>query len=87
MILVPNVQKETSSGGLTLAAHLSDSQELSSDVATFGVGAIQVVEAYFCLGCCHCNYYLVDKAGRHILHIVSSSGMTLSLLFVAVAFY
>ncbi|XP_058106151.1 sugar transporter ERD6-like 6 isoform X1 [Magnolia sinica] len=53
---------------------------LSSNVATFGVGAIQVVVTVI-------TTYLVDKAGRRLLLIVSSSGMTLSLLFVAVAFY
>ncbi|XP_022741054.1 sugar transporter ERD6-like 6 isoform X2 [Durio zibethinus] len=52
----------------------------SSNVATFGVGAIQVIATGV-------TTWLVDKAGRRLLLMVSSSGMTLSLLLVAVAFY
>ncbi|XP_030469742.1 sugar transporter ERD6-like 6 [Syzygium oleosum] len=52
----------------------------SSNVATVGLGAIQVLAT----GVATC---LPDKAGRRLLLIVSSSAMTLSLLFVAVAFY
>ncbi|XP_022775316.1 sugar transporter ERD6-like 6 [Durio zibethinus] len=52
----------------------------SSNVATFGLGAIQVIATGV-------TTWLVDKAGRRLLLMVSSSGMTLSLLLVAVAFY
>ncbi|KAL3723834.1 hypothetical protein ACJRO7_035929 [Eucalyptus globulus] len=52
----------------------------SSNVATVGLGAVQV----FGTGVATC---LPDKAGRRLLLIVSSSAMTLTLLFVAVAFY
>ncbi|GKU99171.1 hypothetical protein SLEP1_g12054 [Rubroshorea leprosula] len=52
----------------------------SSNVATFGLGAIQVVATGV-------TTWLVDKAGRRLLLIISSSGMTVSLFVVAVAFY
>ncbi|KAG9449656.1 hypothetical protein H6P81_009621 [Aristolochia fimbriata] len=52
----------------------------SSNAATFGIGAIQVVATGV-------TTWLIDKAGRRVLLIVSSSGMTISLLLVAVAFY
>ncbi|KAK3413927.1 sugar transporter ERD6-like 6 isoform X2 [Eucalyptus grandis] len=50
----------------------------SSDVATAGVGAIQVLAT-------GATTWLPDKAGRKLLLIISSSAMTLSLIFVAVA--
>lgn len=52
----------------------------SSNVATFGVGAIQVLATLV-------TTWLADRAGRRVLLIVSASGMTLSLLVVAVSFY
>ncbi|XP_058092089.1 sugar transporter ERD6-like 6 [Magnolia sinica] len=52
----------------------------SSNMATFGLGVIQV----FATGI---TTWLIDKAGRRLLLIISSSGMTVSLLIVAVAFY
>lgn len=52
----------------------------SSDIATVGLGVIQVIATGV-------TTWLVDKAGRRLLLIVSSSGMTLSLLLVSVAFY
>ncbi|XP_061360938.1 sugar transporter ERD6-like 4 [Gastrolobium bilobum] len=52
----------------------------SSDAATFGLGAIQVVMTGI-------STWLVDKSGRRILLVVSSSVMTLSLLLVATSFY
>ncbi|KAF5736031.1 sugar transporter ERD6-like 6 [Tripterygium wilfordii] len=52
----------------------------SSDAATFGLGAIQVIATGV-------TTWLVDKAGRRLLLIISSTGMTISLLLVAVAFY
>lgn len=52
----------------------------SSDIATVGLGFIQVIATGV-------TTWLVDKAGRRLLLIVSSSGMTLSLLLVSVAFY
>nr|POE68187.1 sugar transporter erd6-like 4 [Quercus suber] len=52
----------------------------SSNVATLGLGVIQVLATGI-------TTWLVDKAGRKLLLIISSTGMTLSLLLVAVAFY
>ncbi|WJX52717.1 hypothetical protein P8452_38797 [Trifolium repens] len=52
----------------------------SSDAATFGVGAVQVLATTLTL-------WLADKSGRRLLIIVSSSGMALSLLVVSIAFY
>ncbi|KAL0438535.1 UNVERIFIED_CONTAM: Sugar transporter ERD6-like 6 [Sesamum latifolium] len=52
----------------------------SSNAATVGVGAIQVFATAV-------STWLVDRTGRRILLIVSSSGMALSLLVVAIAFF
>ncbi|GLT92117.1 hypothetical protein SLE2022_099710 [Rubroshorea leprosula] len=52
----------------------------SSSVATFGLGAVQVAATAVAT-------WLMDKAGRRLLLIISSSGMTVSLLIVAVAFF
>ncbi|KAJ8764275.1 hypothetical protein K2173_006015 [Erythroxylum novogranatense] len=52
----------------------------SSDLATFGLGAIQVLVTAAAT-------WLMDKAGRRLLLIVSTSGVTVSLSLVAVAFY
>ncbi|XP_057785521.1 sugar transporter ERD6-like 6 isoform X1 [Salvia miltiorrhiza] len=52
----------------------------SSNAATVGVGFIQVIATAVAT-------WLVDKTGRRILLIVSSSGMALSLVVVAVSFY
>ncbi|KAG8654653.1 hypothetical protein MANES_05G158900v8 [Manihot esculenta] len=52
----------------------------NSNVATFGLGAIQVIATGV-------TTWLADKAGRRILLIASSSGMTVSLLLVAVSFF
>lgn len=52
----------------------------SSKIATCGLGAIQVIATIV-------TTWLVDKAGRKLLLIVSSSGMTVSLLLVAVSFF
>lgn len=52
----------------------------SSNVATCGVGAVQVIATGV-------TTWLVDKSGRRLLLIISSSGMTISLLIVSVAFY
>ncbi|KAK3016622.1 hypothetical protein RJ639_006500 [Escallonia herrerae] len=52
----------------------------SSKAATFGLGAIQVLATGI-------TTWLVDKAGRRILLIVSGSLMTASSLLVAAAFY
>lgn len=49
-------------------------------VATFGLGSIQVVATGVAT-------WLMDRAGRRILLLVSSAGMTVSLLLVSVAFY
>ncbi|KAF5194449.1 Sugar transporter erd6-like [Thalictrum thalictroides] len=52
----------------------------SSNIATCGLGAIQVIATGI-------TTWLVDKAGRRLLLIVSASGMTASFLLVAVVFY
>lgn len=52
----------------------------SSNVATCGLGAIQVIATGV-------STWLVDKTGRRLLLIVSSTGMSVSLLVVAVSFY
>ncbi|KAG7943965.1 hypothetical protein I3843_15G073000 [Carya illinoinensis] len=52
----------------------------SSNVATFGLGAVQVIATGV-------TTWLADKAGRRLLLIISSSGMTVSLLIVAVSFF
>ncbi|OWM75066.1 sugar transporter ERD6-like 4 [Punica granatum] len=52
----------------------------SSNVATFGLGAIQVIATGLAT-------WLVDKTGRRMLLIVSSVGMTLSLLVVSSSFF
>ncbi|XP_013604371.1 PREDICTED: sugar transporter ERD6-like 4 [Brassica oleracea var. oleracea] len=52
----------------------------SSNVATFGVGAVQVMATAVAT-------WLVDKSGRRLLLMISSIEMTISLVIVAVAFY
>ncbi|KAF7828863.1 sugar transporter ERD6-like 6 [Senna tora] len=52
----------------------------SSDAATFGFGAIQVVMSGV-------TVWLVDKTGRRVLLIASSSLMTLSLLMISAVFF
>lgn len=52
----------------------------SSSVATVGLGAVQVIATAV-------TTWLVDKAGRRLLLIISSAGMTVSLLIVALAFF
>ncbi|KAK3022098.1 hypothetical protein RJ639_045942 [Escallonia herrerae] len=52
----------------------------STNAATFGLGAVQVIATAV-------STWLVDKTGRRLLLIVSSSGMTFSLLVVAITFY
>ncbi|RZB58606.1 Sugar transporter ERD6-like 6 isoform C [Glycine soja] len=52
----------------------------SSDAATFGVGAVQVLATSLTL-------WLADKSGRRLLLIVSATGMSFSLLVVAITFY
>ncbi|KAL5557298.1 hypothetical protein UlMin_039534 [Ulmus minor] len=52
----------------------------SSNVAACGLGAIQVLATAV-------TTWLVDKSGRRLLLIISSVGMTVSLIVVAVAFY
>ncbi|CAM8935927.1 unnamed protein product [Rhodiola kirilowii] len=52
----------------------------SSNAATFGLGAVQVVATGV-------TTWLVDRAGRRLLLIISSVGMTISLAVVAVAFF
>ncbi|PIA55756.1 hypothetical protein AQUCO_00700225v1 [Aquilegia coerulea] len=52
----------------------------SSNIATCGLGAIQVIATGI-------TTWLVDKAGRRLLLMVSASGMTASFLLVAVVFY
>lgn len=57
------------------AAGLTD-----SNLATCGLGAIQVVATGV-------TTWLLDKGGRRLFLIISTAGMTISLIIVAVAFY
>lgn len=52
----------------------------SSNVATFGLGVVQVVATGV-------NTWLMDKAGRRLLLLISSSGMAASFLLVSVSFF
>ncbi|KAJ0041289.1 hypothetical protein Pint_28296 [Pistacia integerrima] len=52
----------------------------SSNAATCGLGLVQVISTGV-------NTWLMDRAGRRLLLLISSSGMTVSMLLVAVAFY
>ncbi|EEF52582.1 sugar transporter ERD6-like 6 [Ricinus communis] len=52
----------------------------NSNVATCGLGAIQVIATGVTTS-------IVDKAGRRLLLIISSSAMAISLLLVAVSFF
>ncbi|VVA91874.1 unnamed protein product [Arabis nemorensis] len=52
----------------------------SSNVATLGVGVVQVIATAVAT-------WLVDKSGRRLLLMISSIGMTISLVIVAAAFY
>ncbi|WOK98523.1 sugar transporter ERD6-like 4 [Canna indica] len=52
----------------------------NSNLATCGLGAIQVVATGI-------TTWLLDRAGRRILLIISTAGMTLSLLLVSAAFF
>ncbi|XP_048130999.1 sugar transporter ERD6-like 6 isoform X1 [Rhodamnia argentea] len=62
------------------SAIFEDAGVTSSNAATVGVGAVQVIATGV-------TTWLVDKAGRRLLLIISSAGMTVSLLLVAVSFY
>ncbi|XP_010924278.1 sugar transporter ERD6-like 6 [Elaeis guineensis] len=62
-------------GSIFKAAGLTD-----SNLATCGLGAIQVVATGV-------TTWLLDKAGRRLLLIISTAGMTISLIIVSVAFY
>ena len=52
----------------------------SSKVATLGLGAIQVVMIVF-------TTWLMDKAGRRFLLMISSGGMAICLFLVGLAFF
>ncbi|TXG52214.1 hypothetical protein EZV62_021383 [Acer yangbiense] len=52
----------------------------SSNAATFGIGAVQVIATGV-------TTWLIDRAGRRLLLIISSAGMTVSLLIVAASFF
>ncbi|RXH73215.1 hypothetical protein DVH24_012899 [Malus domestica] len=52
----------------------------SGNVATVGLGAVQVIATGV-------TTWLADKAGRRLLLIISSAGMTIFLLIVAISFY
>ncbi|XP_030447998.1 sugar transporter ERD6-like 6 isoform X1 [Syzygium oleosum] len=57
-----------------------DAGVTSGNAATVGVGVVQVIATGV-------TTWLVDRAGRRLLLIISSAGMTVSLLLVAVSFY
>ncbi|PWA51556.1 major facilitator, sugar transporter-like, Major facilitator superfamily domain protein [Artemisia annua] len=68
-------------GVLFYASNIFQSAGISSsDAATLGLGAIQVVATAV-------STWLVDKTGRRILLTISSAGMTLSLVVVAASFF
>ncbi|PKA62026.1 Sugar transporter ERD6-like 6 [Apostasia shenzhenica] len=52
----------------------------SSNIVTCGLGAVQVVST-------GTNAWLLDKAGRRIFLIISTSGMSASLILVSVTFF
>ncbi|KAK0575412.1 hypothetical protein LWI29_000098 [Acer saccharum] len=52
----------------------------SSNAATVGIGAVQVIATGV-------SALLIDRAGRRLLLIISSAGMTVSLLIVAASFF
>ncbi|XP_050125759.1 sugar transporter ERD6-like 4 [Malus sylvestris] len=52
----------------------------SGNVATVGLGVVQVIATGV-------TTWLADKAGRRLLLIISSAGMTIFLLIVAISFY
>ncbi|KAL8141189.1 hypothetical protein V2J09_007210 [Rumex salicifolius] len=52
----------------------------SSNVATFGLGAVQVLATAV-------TTWLADRAGRRLLLMISTIGMSISLLVVAISFY
>ncbi|OAY63320.1 Sugar transporter ERD6-like 6 [Ananas comosus] len=62
-------------GNIFKSAGLTD-----SNLATCGLGAIQVLATGV-------TTWLLDKAGRRILLIISTAGMTISLFFVSAAFF
>ncbi|GAB4839417.1 hypothetical protein Ancab_028940 [Ancistrocladus abbreviatus] len=57
-----------------------DAGVTSSNVATVGLGAVQVIATAVAT-------WLADKAGRRLLLIISSAGMTFGLIVVAASFY
>ncbi|KAK1407491.1 hypothetical protein QVD17_39107 [Tagetes erecta] len=74
-------QSSGTNGVLFYSSTIFQSAGISdSNVATFGLGAIQVIATAV-------STWLVDKTGRRILLIVSSSGMTISLAVVAASFF
>ncbi|KAK0576939.1 hypothetical protein LWI29_025583 [Acer saccharum] len=52
----------------------------SSNAATVGIGAVQVIATGV-------SALLIDRAGRRLLLIISSAGMTMSLLIAAASFF
>ncbi|XP_020106009.1 sugar transporter ERD6-like 6 [Ananas comosus] len=62
-------------GNIFKSAGLTD-----SNLATCGLGAIQVLATAV-------TTWFLDKAGRRILLIISTAGMTISLFFVSAAFF
>ncbi|KAL8225794.1 hypothetical protein R6Q57_018351 [Mikania cordata] len=68
-------------GVLFYASNIFQSAGISSsDAATLGLGAIQVIATAV-------STWLVDKTGRRILLTISSAGMTISLVVVAASFF
>jgi SP family sugar porter-like MFS transporter len=52
----------------------------NSNLATFGLGVVQVIATGV-------TTWLSDKAGRRLLLIISTTGMTITLVFVSVSFF
>ncbi|XAR61756.1 hypothetical protein NMG60_11016263 [Bertholletia excelsa] len=76
------LQQLTGTNGVLFYAStiFEDAGISSSNVATFGIGAVQVIATAVAT-------WLVDKAGRRLLLIVSSSVMAVSLLVITATFF
>uniref|UniRef100_A0A0E0DUU0 Major facilitator superfamily (MFS) profile domain-containing protein n=1 Tax=Oryza meridionalis TaxID=40149 RepID=A0A0E0DUU0_9ORYZ len=78
---VPLMQLSGVNGILFYAASIFKAAGLTnSNLATFGLGVVQVVATGV-------TTWLTDKAGRRLLLIISTTGMTITLVVVSVSFF